>query len=716
MDTIRGKIRRVIFSKNGFLIAKLDDGAIILGEMTSPSMVIEYEFHGEWKHHETYGAQLKFESYEGKSPKDSDAVIAYIRENCKWVGDSTAKAIAKTYGEDALEVLKNDPERVTKEIRGLTLDRATEVSEKLKSIADQEALYVELKKLFLDVPVRKAAIKKMVDMWGTDAPAQIRKDPYILPDEINGIGFATADIIGQKLGVKQNDERRVRGGILHVMKEASGTQGHTCLPVSEVVKRSVDLISCKGDTVAKMIHECEQRGQLVSESKNLYLYKMHRDEVYVVGKLKSLTSQETSCIKPELEGLADDQAEAVKTCLKHNVSILTGPAGSGKSFAIKRVIDSLAASGGTTKLAAPTGKAAKRMFEHTNYEAQTIHMLLGPEPRTSKSGKLSFKFLHDEGNPLDIDTLVLDEVSMLDLPLFASMLRALPESVRLIMIGDVNQLPAVGAGNVLRDMITSGAIPVSSLTTIKRQNPGLLLRNAHAVKDGLNIDVENGEPGGDFYFLSMGQKSDIVKEITDLVSKRLPGTYGYDSMRDIQVISPFREKTILSCKSLNTELQKVLNPRGAAIGKTIFRKGDKVIQKRNDYSLGIVNGDIGIVKGSEKESSTHKIIVAFTNPDKIVSIPMYENNLQLAYALTIHSVQGSEWPAVVCPIHTSFGSLIMQRPLVYTAITRAKSLCVVVGQLKAMRAAIKRNRPINRYTTLKERLTKEFQTSVAVLN
>jgi len=711
-ETISGVVKRIVYSNpDGFIIAKLSNGSTILGELTDPSMVLEYTFTGEWKTHPTYGKQFKFDSYESSSLKDAGSVVAYIQESCRWIGNVTARAIADTYGDKALEILKNDPERVTKEIRGLTLDRATEVSEKLRSIADKEALSIEMKELFLNVPVRKSAIKRMIDMWGTDAPAKIRKDPYILPDEVNGIGFATADIVGQKLGIARDDERRVRGALMHIMKDAAGAQGHTCLPLKEAIEKTINLVSCKREVVANMVEECCSRGQLVAEGTKVYLAKMHRDEVYVAEKIEKLSAHKPDPVAPVLDGLADDQVEAIKACLDHNVVIVTGPAGSGKSFAIKRVLDSLYGHG-TTKLAAPTGKAAKRMSEHTNRDAYTIHMLLGPEPRKTKSGKLSFNFKHDETNPLDVDTLVLDETSMLDLPLFASTLRALRPASRLIMIGDVNQLPAVGAGNVLRDMIASKVIHVSNLTKIKRQNPGLLLRNAHAVKDGRDISVVNEDPDGDFYFMGLSVKRNIQNEICDLVESRLPAKYGFDSVRDIQVLSPFREKTVLSCKALNSALQKRLNPKGKPVGKTIFRAGDKVIQKRNDYSRKIVNGDIGIVKG-EAGSSDKQIVVLFNNPERKVLIPMYENNLHLAYALTIHSSQGSEWPAVVIPIHTSFGSLIMQRPLAYTAITRAQRLCVMIGEMKAMRATIKRNRPIKRYTTLAQRLRGEISKALA---
>ena len=713
METVQGAISRVIYQRDGFMIAKLDDGTTVLGDMQSPSTVAEYEFDGEWKTNAKYGRQFQFSTYKSLEPKDPTAVAAYIREHCKWVGIQTARAIANQYGSNALTVCKTDPARLAADIRGITLERANEIASTLVALVAGEALQIELKELFLNIPVQKRALKQIVAEWGADAPTIIKHDPYILPDVITGIGFTTADIVGQqKLRISQTDPRRVRGAVMHAMREAASNDGHTCLPHGELVDRVFELTTCEDKDIKSMIALCVEGGKLVWDKSGdrIYLPRMWDDEQYCVKKLIALASIEQKPVTPVLTGLANDQAAAVTKCLASSVSILTGPAGSGKSFAIKRVIDSLASSPLYSKddvmLAAPTGKAAKRMFEHTNFLAQTIHKLLEPEQANkARSGELSFVFSRDEANPLDCETLILDETSMLDLPLFASTLRAVPPKARLILIGDVNQLPAVGAGNVLRDLIRSKVIPVAELTKIKRQNPGLLLRNAHAVKDGSPIAVENEKADGDFYFLAMSSQMDIQQEICDLVTKRLPAKYGFDPLQDIQVISPFREKTNLSCKALNAKLQDVLNRDGEFVGKSIFRVGDKVIQRRNDYELKIVNGDIGVVLDwSTNVDKVPVMNVRFDNPEREVSIPVYDNNLQLAYCLTCHSFQGSEATAVIIPIHTSFGSLIMQRSWVYTAITRAKSLCVVVGEMSAFREASKRNRQIARFTTLAEKL------------
>lgn len=709
--TINGRIGSIRWHKDGFLIAELVTGESILGQISTPSPQLNYEFHGKWSTHPKYGLQFLFDSYSSSAPSDPNAVAAYLREQCKWIGPQVSKAISNAYGDNALEICKTNPERVAEEIKGITLERANEIQSKLCEIEKDEKTQIALKELFLGIPIQKRSIKHICEEWGSDAPAAIKADPYILPDAITGIGFPIADLVGQKLGIKPDDNRRVRGAVMHCMRE-SFHNGHTHQPVDVLIENVTQMTSCERSVIVDMIDLSSESEKLVAEEDRIYLRDSWKAERDIIKKLVLMLSDELVPVPAKLDGLKEDQAEAVKRCLNESVSIVTGPAGSGKSFAIKKVVNSIMAASASSKLAgvslaAPTGKAAKRMFEHTNYSASTIHKLLEPELISEKEGKrggLLFKFSRDQENPLEIKCLVLDEVSMLDLKLFASVMRAMPPHSRLVLVGDPNQLPAVGAGNVLRDLVRSQIIPVSRLTSIKRQNPGLLLRNAHTVISGGRIKMQEG-PQSDFFLIDMADQQLIQNEICNLVSKRLPEYYGYDPMRDIQVISPFREKTILSCKALNSRLQDRLNPKGRPLGKTVFRTGDKVIQKRNDYNLEIVNGDIGIILGEEQNASKSWFLkVRFENPDREVLIQMYDNHLHLAYCLTCHSYQGSESPAIVMPIHTSFGSLIMQRPWTYTAITRAKNLCIVVGQERAFHASVRRNREIKRHTSLAEKL------------
>jgi len=370
---------------------------------------------------------------------------------------------------------------------------------------------------------------------------------------------------------------------------------------------------------------------------------------------------------------------------------MTGAPGTGKTFTIKRIISSFPKA--RIALAAPTGKAAKRIYEQSGMEAKTIHKLLEPQ----KSGD-KFIFSRGAGNPVPADLVVLDEVSMVDVPLMARLLDALAPGTRLILVGDTYQLPPVGAGNVLKDAIASEIIPTTELTIIKRQDEGLIIRNCHRIKNGQDIEVDNAA-GSDFFFLQRESEEEIRETLLDLVSRRLPESYKADALRDIQVITPLREKTGLSCKALNAEFQKRLNPN-PEVEKCRFRVRDKVIQNRNEYEKDIINGDIGYVRGIEPRSRT--ITVAFENPERVVDLPLYENDLDLAYAVTCHKYQGSEAPIIVIPIHRSFSPMLMQRNWLYTAVSRAKRVCVLVGQRDEAPRIIARNQQQKRFTRLKE--------------
>jgi len=386
--------------------------------------------------------------------------------------------------------------------------------------------------------------------------------------------------------------------------------------------------------------------------------------------------------------LFPDQQAALDRATESHVFILTGAPGTGKTYTIRQII--AAFPGKTIRLAAPTGKAARRMYELTGTPAQTIHKLLEPEKTDD-----GFAFTRNESNPVNADIIIIDETSMIDVRLAASLLRAVKPNTRVIFVGDSYQLPPVGPGNVLKDMIDAG-LPSVELTTIKRQDAGLIVRNCHHVKNGEDIEIENAN-GSDFFFLGQVSESKIQKTILDLVARRLPERYGFDPLRDIQIISPLREKTILSCKALNTEAQARLNP-APVIEKSAFKSGDKIIQTKNDYKEGIINGDIGYV--TDIDMSEKAVSVEFDNPTRIVTLPLYANNLELAYAVTCHKYQGSEAPAIILPIHPAFGSFLMQRNWLYTAISRAQRLCVIVGHRDEVRKIIGRNQQHKRFTNL----------------
>lgn len=393
--------------------------------------------------------------------------------------------------------------------------------------------------------------------------------------------------------------------------------------------------------------------------------------------------------------LFPDQTKALDEVRKASVFVLTGGAGTGKSTTVRAVLDELIKPGQRYALAAPSGKAAKRLSEVTGRSATTIHRLL--EPRRTDQG---FVFTRGVGNPIEADLVVLDELSMVDVSLMARFLEAVEPGTRLILVGDPYQLPSVGPGNVLRDILLSQAIPSVELTIIKRQDEGLIIRNCHHIKNGEDIHVES-ERAQDFVFIPLAHEEDIQAKIVDLVSRTIPLNHKLDSLQDIQVISPFRERTLLSCKALNEKLQQALNPHPSLEGCR-FRVGDKVIQQRNDYEQDIVNGDVGFVRAISKEE--RKITVRFENPERIVDLGLFENDLELAYCMTIHKSQGSEWPAVLVPIHSSFGPLMLHRNLLYTAVSRAKSLCILIGHRDEVRKIVRRPGQEKRFTGLAQLL------------
>lgn len=389
--------------------------------------------------------------------------------------------------------------------------------------------------------------------------------------------------------------------------------------------------------------------------------------------------------------LFKDQEQAVELAFKNPVCVLTGAPGTGKTTVVKTIIDQHRQKGLKAALAAPTGKAAKRLSEATGYSATTIHRLLVPVPVPGGG----FAFSHNSDNPVDTDFIAIDESSMVDIPLMSALLEAIKQGTKLLIVGDHYQLPAVGAGNVLKDIIGSKKIPSFELEKIKRQDPGFIITNCHHIKNGENIEINNAQ-SKDFFFIEENSESGIKNTILELISKRLPGAYNIDPLKDIQTLSPLNEKTELSCKSLNMAIEERLN-KNPVIEKCRFRVGTKVIQCKNDYKNEIVNGDMGVVKDI---NTKEQAITVEIEGRREVTLPLYENDLAPAYAITIHKSQGSEWPIVIIPIHKCFGTMIMQRNLLYTAISRGKKIVILVGQRTELPKIIARNQQARRFTNL----------------
>ena len=688
-----GSLAGIRFHENGYLIGWLEGDITIVGNMPYPKVGMEYHLKGYWTKHHVYGPQFKFESYSVQLPASIEAIRLYLQENAKWVGPVISREIISLYGKECLQVCKDDPERVSRDVKGITPKRADELSAMLKANEASEQAMIDLKTLLAGSDINNRAIGRMVNLWGDDAAKNIRENPYRMIDEIHGVGFKSADKVAINNGYDLKSEKRVRAAIIHVLKDSASGSGHTCLPMDNLSGGVERLARIEFKLVRDNARVMVDAGLLkMDEDQRLCLPKFFNCENAISRHLLRLLSATPrhGFVDLHVEGLMEDQERAMTELARSPVFILTGAPGTGKTFTIDRILKSF---GGHAVLAAPTGKAAKRMYEQSGRPASTIHRLL--EPKMGNDGK--FFFTKDEKDPVEASLIIIDESSMIDVSLMESMLRAVESGTRVLFVGDTYQLPPVGPGNVLKDMIGSGVVPFCELTIIKRQDPGLIIRNCHRIKAGKDIVLKNESGDRDLFFVPRESPAEIVREVYGLVSQRLPDAYGYDPFKDIQVISPLRDKTILSCKDLNQVLQKRLNPSKPIKGCE-FKVGDKVIQTKNEYSTGIINGDIGYVLDIDRRSRC--ITVEFENPHREVDLDLWINNLMLAYSITCHKYQGSEAPAIIIPVHRVLGVMVPQRNWIYTAISRAVKTCILVGQRKAITDMIGRNRQQQRHTRL----------------
>jgi len=708
-DTVSGHVARVVFAGSGFAILKLDSGATVKGQMLEVQDGVAYTFRGRWDDDPKWGRQFRFDSYETELPRDTVGIERYLTQNCRHVGPETARRLTDAYGEKTLEVCKDDPDRVAREIKGVSEKRAEDIAEMLRRNEAIEKVSVKVESLAAGAGLPRSVINRIIALYREEAPEVIRANPYRLIDEVRGVGFLTADRLAVSVGFDREGPERCAAALAHVLDEASFGGGHVYLPAADALGRARELTGASAEALERGLKAAVLAGKLVRESGSLWLARLHEDELYVARKMRALLSAEPrgpKTLSPVLDGLQEDQVAAAKGAAGSPVAIITGGPGTGKTTTCVSLVRMYQGAKLRLTLCAPTGKAARRMMDQleagglAGVRASTIHSLLGPHEQEGR-----FVFEHGEAFPLSTDVVIVDETSMVDVSLMADLLRAVAPGTRLVLVGDTNQLPSVGPGRVLGDLIDSGVVPAFELTKIKRQDPGKIVVNCHAIKAGRDCTFENAATD-DMHFLERSDPLDVRQTICDLVERRLPAQ-GFDPLREVQVMSPLREKTEISCKAFNQILQRTLN-RSEPVPKCRFKPGDKVIQTRNAVidDQPVVNGDIGFVR----EVADKHILVAFENPDRLVRIPRRENDLDLAYALTIHKMQGSEVRAVVIPVHRCFGSRMMQRNLVYTAISRARQLCILVGERSALSAAIRRNHHEKRMSRLAELLSQEATT------
>lgn len=707
MERIRAVVERVVYAseKTGFAVLRMRDAQTgdqltATGPFAGAAPGAEYELEGAFRD-TPYGCQFQAQSAVERMPATLKGLENYLGSGLiPGVGKTYAARIVETFGLDTIRVIEEEPDRLL-EVEGI----GARTREKITA-AWQEHREIKNVMIFLQGHgVSPAYAIRIYRTYGNGSVAAVRGNPYRLIEDVWGIGFTLADALARRLGVEELSPERLQAGVLYVLGEMAG-QGHCFGRAGDLVGAAAQVLQVDPERVESELWDLARSDRLVCDHEDcFYLPWLHRCETGVRERVEALCA----ALPPGDAGTAERVAgEAVRTAgvlyneaqvraihrgLTARVLVLTGGPGTGKTTTVMGILRALSLQGRRVLLAAPTGRAAKRLSQATEREAMTIHRLLEygyPDG-----------FSRGPERPLDCDALILDEASMIDLPLMYHVLGALPPEASLVMVGDADQLPAVGPGNVLRDFIDSGAVEVVSLTEIFRQaRESLIVHNAHRIQQGLLPDRQN-EKGGDFFFLEEPGNGDLAETVRDLVCRRLPGTYDLDPRADVQVLTPMHRGP-LGAENLNRILRASLNPDGETItlGSAEFSRGDRVMQIRNNYEKKVFNGDIGHVTAVDPE--TRQMLVAFDRTEL-----MYDagdaDELVLAYAITIHKSQGSEYPVVVVPL-TSAHHVMLQRNLLYTAVTRATRLLVLAGERRALRRAVQVVPMQRRQTRLAERL------------
>lgn len=729
-EELRGTIEDVVFSnaETGFTVLDMcvnDELITAVGVLAGVSTGETLRVFGHWDRHPSFGRQFRISRYERETPKSASDMLKYLSSRViKGIGPRMAAKIVEQFGNETFNIIENEPEKLAT-IKGISSSRAEEISAEFKKQFAIREVMIYLEKFGMT----SAECVRVFKTFGSRAVEVITENPYILCRESVGISFKRADEIASNMNERPLNKYRLSAGVVHVL-QYNLRNGHTCLPKDKIIEPAMDLLESDRETILMTIDELTESGQLVKKDIDgrefLFLPYMYAVESSAAKRLSVMLKfpppKGKSSIKSRIESLEKKfgihyeklQAQAITTALEKGMLILTGGPGTGKTTTLNGIIELFERDGLKVALTAPTGRAAKRMSEITGKDAKTIHRLL--EVEWSDDDKPTFQ--RNMSNPLPHDAVVVDELSMVDASLFSALLDALKLGCRLIMVGDSDQLPAVGAGNVLHDLIDSGLIPVVALKEIFRQAmESLIVTNAHRIIGGemplLNV-TDN-----DFFFMSRTNVFLAASTVIDLYTTRLPNAYGYDPIKDIQILCPSRKGETGSV-NLNTAIQKRINPPDTFkneinLNGRIFREGDRVMQIKNNYDIpwkkdggneggtGIFNGDIGTLEMIKPDSRLMKI--RFDDREAIYSFD-FANQLELAYAITVHKSQGSEYNAVIVPVCSVLPQL-SYRNLLYTAVTRAKSKLILVGTQKDINAMVENDRKIKRYSGLKYFLTSD---------
>ena len=730
VESLAGYVEHIIYrnADNGYTVLNLvsgEDEITCVGIFSAIAEGENIEAQGEYTEHPTYGQQFKVTSFEEKAPEDEEAIERYLGSGAiKGIGLAMAARIVRRFKEDTFRIIEEEPERLA-EIKGISNRKAMEIASQVNEKRDlrQAMIFLQQYGITMNLAV------KVYQAYGQDVYGIIRENPYRLADDIDGVGFRTADEIAARVGIRMDSDFRVRSGILYTLLQASG-EGHTYLPETELTPRASKLLNVTAEQVEKqymdlaierkiILKQMEDQTQIYAAS----FYYMEANTATMLKRLNVSYDVSDAEIEQRIRGiekksemtLDEHQVTAVKEAVRNGLLVITGGPGTGKTTTINTIIRYFELEGLEIFLAAPTGRAAKRMSETTGFEARTVHRMLELNGGAEGSGG----FERDESNPLEADVIIVDEMSMVDISLMCSLLKAISVGTRLILVGDVNQLPSVGPGSVLRDIIQSHACNVVMLTKIFRQaSTSDIIVNAHKINHGEEVILDNKSM--DFFFLKRYDADVIINVVLQLIKQKLP-KFVDATPYDIQVLTPMR-KGLLGVERLNGILQRYMNPPAndkveKEYGSTVFREGDKVMQTKNNYQLaweirtkfgltvdkglGIFNGDMGIIR--QINDFAEQMIIEF-DEGRMVEYP-YKllDELELAYAITIHKSQGSEYPAVVIPL-LSGPMMLMNRNLLYTAVTRARKCVTLVGNEVTFQQMIQNTSQQKRYSGLCDRL------------